>query len=426
MKYSEKAARYYLSTGKRFHRQLLWALGAVKYAAAWANMELGVLEEEKAKAIMGVAREIMQGLHHEEITVDVFQTGSGTGLNMNVNELIAVKAGERGIRLHPNDDVNRSQSSNDVIPTAVRLAAIREALAVEGGVKRLVSKLYNLAEKYRGLVKPGRTHLRDALPVTLGFEFEAYAEELERTLGVLSRVVDNLRFVPLGGTAVGTGANAPEGYDKVVVGLLSNLTGIGLVPAKNKSSRMKLISDLQLLASSYKALAGILWRLSQDLRLMYSGPYTGIGEIDMEIEVAGSSIMPGKKNPVTLEAIMQASTHIAGLEQSLSQASLLGEFELSMAFPLASHVLHEMYILLVESLDKMVMVLDSVKPLEERMKSLALRSPALVTYLSPLIGYDRATKVAERVARGESLGEALEKEGFDPGLADEVLSKIPR
>lgn len=420
--YAREASRYYLETGTRVPRRLIWAMGLVKYAAARANVELGVLDERRGRAIMEVALELAEGRYDGEIVVDVFQTGSGTGLNMNVNEVIAREASRRaGVEVNPYDHVNKSQSSNDVVPTAVRLAAAKAAGEVAEALRVLAEALESMAGETMDAVKPGRTHLRDALPVTLGMELEAFARAFRLDSGLLERAVEAVLEVPLGGTAVGTGVNAPEGYTELAVGYLAEASGVPVRPAGTPMRPMRLLTDLLALSSAYRLIAVDLWRLSQDLRLMYSGPNTGLAEVEMRVDIPGSSMMPGKRNPVTLEAAMQAAAHVMGLDHSMLQASLLGEFELSMGIPLAGYTLERQATILSEALRKVAeRVVKTLEPRRERMRRLAESSQAMVTLLSPHIGYEAAAKVSELIAKGKTLAEALEELGYPRSLAEKV------
>ncbi|MEB3780738.1 MAG: fumarate hydratase [Desulfurococcales archaeon] len=424
MKYVERATRVFLDTGTRFPPRIIWAMGLIKYSAAKVNMELGLLDEERAKAIMEAALEVANGEHNDKIVVDVFQTGSGTGLNMNVNEVIAERATEiAGVSVHPNDHVNMAQSSNDVVPTAIRVAALAEAKErVAPALKEFIGSLERLASETLEDVKPGRTHLRDALPVTLGQEIQAYTDAFTKDLELLESTMKLLEEIPLGGTAVGTGVNAHPDYIARVVEVLSEKTGLPLKPAKSRFRAMRLLTDMASLSSAYKAIALDLWRLSQDIRLMYSGPNTGISEIDIPQEVPGSSMMPGKVNPVTVEAALQASAQVIGLDYSNTLAGMLGEFELSMGIPLMGYNTQVQARLLSESLYKMrVLVIDRIKPLKERMQSLAERSQALITVVSPIIGYEKAAELSKLMEKGLTIREALREIGFTEEEVNRIL-----
>lgn len=423
MKYVEKAVDVFLSTDTRFPRRIIWAMGLIKYAAAKANTELGLLDPRIGDAIMKASTMLIEGKLDNLIAVDVFQTGSGTGLNMNVNEVIAAKASEiSGIKVHPNDHVNMGQSSNDVVPSAIRIAAVAETTErLMPSMKRFIDSLERLAMRTEDVVKPGRTHLRDALPVTMGQEFSAYVDAFKHDLGMLEGVLPYVRELPIGGTAVGTGLNAHPRLGEMVVEEIKRLTGLEFYVAGSRFRAMRLLSDMVSLSSVLRTAAIDMIRLCQDLRLMFSGPFTAIGEIDIPQEIAGSSIMPGKTNPVTVEAAMLASAQIVGLDAANSYANLFGEFELSMAVPLIGYNVVSQISLLAEAMDKMaIYVIDRVTPLRERARELAEKSPALVTVISPIIGYDKASQVALKVAQGTPIRKALK----EIGLSDEEIERI--
>jgi fumarate hydratase class II len=423
LKYVEKAVDVFLSTGTRFPRRIIWAMGLIKYAAAKANTELGLLDPRIGDAIMKASTMLIEGKLDNLIAVDVFQTGSGTGLNMNVNEVIAAKASEiSGVKVHPNDHVNIGQSSNDVVPSAIRIAAVAETTErLMPSMKRFIDSLERLAMRTEDVIKPGRTHLRDALPVTMGQEFSAYVDAFKHDLGMLEGVLPYVRELPIGGTAVGTGLNAHPRLGEMVVEEIKRLTGLEFYVAGSRFRAMRLLSDMVSLSSVLRTAAIDMIRLCQDLRLMFSGPFTAIGEIDIPQEIAGSSIMPGKTNPVTVEAAMLASAQIVGLDAANSYANLFGEFELSMAVPLIGYNVVSQISLLAEAMDKMaIYVIDRVTPLRERARELAEKSPALVTVISPIIGYDKATQVALKVAQGTPIRKALK----EIGLSDEDIERI--
>ena len=399
-------------------------MGLIKYAAAKTNMSLGLLDRDIAEAIMRTSLDLANGSYDELVVVDVYQTGSGTGLNMNINEIIASKASELiGKNVHPNDHVNMGQSSNDVVPSAIRIAAV---YAVERrlipSLEDLLSSLKELVDKTRDVIKPGRTHLRDALPVTMGQEFSAYLDALERDLEILKRVIEYVKELPIGGTAVGTGINTHPLFGELVVSEINSLTGLGLRVAKNRFRAMRLLTDLVYLSSVFRGIALNLMRLGQDIRLMFSGPFTGIYEIDIEQEIPGSSIMPGKTNPVTIEAIMQAMTQIIGLDASIAHANTLGEFELSMGIPLVGYSVIKQIDLLTEASSKFSRnVVKRIRPLRERARELAEKSQALVTIISPVIGYDKATELSKKIMSGYSLRQALRELGYSDEEINEIL-----
>ncbi len=424
MKYVSKAVDVFLNTGTRFPRSIIWAMGVIKYSAAKVNRDLGLLERDIAEAIIKASQEVIDGKHDSAIVVDVFQTGSGTGLNMNINEVIAARASEiSGKNVHPNDHVNMGQSSNDVVPSAIRLAALREIRdRLLPALNVFIEGLEALARKTEDVVKPGRTHLRDALPVTMGQEFGAYLDAFKRDLGLLEDAVKYVRELPLGGTAVGTGLNTHPEYPERVIGVIRELTGIDVEPAESRFRAMRLLTDLVSLSGVFRAIALDLYRLCQDIRLMFSGPFTAIGEIDIPQEVAGSSIMPGKTNPVTVEASMLAASQVVGLDQANTMANTLGEFELSMGIPLVGYNIVTQITLLSEALRRMrTYVIDRISPDEKRALELAEKSPALITVISPIIGYDKASQVARKVASGTPIRQALREIGFSDEEIDRIL-----
>jgi len=426
MSYTESSKRVFLNTGTKFPQPVVWAVAVVKLAAARANQELGVLDKETAEAIQRAATELMEGIHAEDIVVDVFQTGSGTGINMNVNEVLAKRASEiLNRKVHPNDHVNMSQSSNDVVPTAIRIAAVKESvMRLLPSLQTIINSLQAISSKTYDIVKSGRTHLRDALPVTLGQEMEAYARAFERDMKMVTQAVEDVRFLPLGGTAVGTGMNSPQGFQQTVIRKINEVTGLDFKPAESNFMRMRLLTDMVNLSGTLRGTALDLYRLSQDLRLMFSGPFTGLNEIDIpsQEEVAGSSIMPGKTNPITVESCLQASVQVMGLDHAVQLAGMLGEFELSMGIPLTGYDVVTEIDLLSEALTKMAkVVIENIVPNEEKMKKYAESSPSLITVISPKIGYDKASKIGKQLAKGMSIREALKELGYSDKDIDEIL-----
>ncbi|MBI3840962.1 MAG: fumarate hydratase [Thaumarchaeota archaeon] len=426
MKYVEGSKRVFLSTGTRFPREVIWAIGAVKLSAAKANVELGLLDREVGRVVQAKAREVMRGKHDVLVSVDVYQTGSGTGLNMNANELIAELASkELGRKVHPNDHVNMSQSSNDVGPTAVRVAAahvVSEDLLPALGKMR--GSLARLSRKTSKVYKSGRTHLRDALPVTMGQEFGAYADEFSRDSALVKQTMGYLLELPIGGTAVGTGLNADARFGGMVAKEIGRQAGLGFKSAADKFRPTKLLTDVLSLSGALRTVSIDLYRLCQDLRLMFSGPLTGVGEIDIptQEEVAGSSIMPGKTNPVTLESALLACAEVVGLDGANTMAASLGEFELTMGVPLMGYNIVLQVKLLSEALEKVAaLVVDHVVPMRGKSRAYAESSPALITVISPKIGYDKAAILGKKLAKGMSIRAALKSLGYSPHEIDSIL-----
>ena len=432
MKYVEGSKRVFLETGVRFPFSIIWSVCLIKKCAAEVNLGLGLLDRERADSISRVTDEIMRGEHISQVTVDVFQTGSGTGLNMNLNELIAEIAESGGVKLHPNDHVNMSQSSNDVVSTAMRISAVYAARnTLIPSLSELAQSLRKISSKTAEVYKAGRTHLRDALPVTLGQEFGAFADALEHDRTMIEAALEYSSELPIGGSAVGTGLNTLPAFGELMVGKISRETGLVFRPARDKFRAMRLLTDLVAVSSGIYSAALDIERLCQDLRLMFSGPLTGLGEIDIptQEEVAGSSIMPGKTNPVTVEAVMLAVAQIIGLDQANRAAATLGEFELSMGVPLIGVNLINQISILAEAANKLSkVVIENIQPDARRMKRYALSSPALITVISPRIGYEAAAKIGKELAKGKSIEEALAEMGYSKADLESLLdlSKLVR
>src|SRR5579875_121819 len=427
MKYVEASKNVFMNTGSRFHPAVVWSVALVKKSAAEANIRLGLLDSGIGDSIIKASEELMEGRYLDRITVDVFQTGSGTGINMNVNELVAeIASNISGKKVHPNDHVNMGQSSNDVVPSAIRIAAVKILQdKLKPAINSLVKSLEDASKKWAKTYKAGRTHLRDALPVTLGQELGAYADAFRKDLAQIERAVDYVRELPIGGTAVGTGLNTHPDYPRLIVDNINAQTGLNFRIASNKFRAMRLLTDLLHLSSAVKVAALDLYRLCQDIRLMFSGPITGLGEIDIptQEEVAGSSIMPGKTNPVTVEAALLVAAQVVGLDQANQFASMLGEFELAMGVPLMGQNLATQLDLLSEASSKLAtLVVDHIEPNTERMKKYAESSPALITVISPIIGYDKAAQIGKKLTAGLSIREALRDIGFKDNEIDKVLN----
>ena len=433
MKYTEGSKRVFLETGTRFPREVIWAVGLIKWSAAKSNVSLGLLDGKIGRAIESQSKEVMTGSHDSQVVVDVFQTGSGTGLNMNVNELVAeLASAELGTKVHPNDHVNMSQSSNDVGPTAVRVAAVHATQeSLIPALERISKSLGALSKRTATVYKSGRTHLRDALPVTMGQEFGAFADAFRKDLKLVSENSRYLLELPIGGTAVGTGLNADPRFGQMVAKEIARETGLGFAPAKNKFRATRLLTDVASLSSALRTVSVDLYRLCQDIRLMFSGPMTGMGEIDLptQEEVAGSSIMPGKTNPITVESALLACAEVMGLDAANQVAASLGEFELAMGVPLLGYNIVKQVSLLSEALNKMaLLVVDHVVPLREKGRMYAESSPSLITVISPKIGYDRAAELGKRLAKGASIRTALKELGYSEKEIDSILdlSKLVR
>jgi fumarate hydratase class II len=427
MKYTEGSKKVFLNTGTKFPREVIWAIGILKFAAAKANEKLGLLKSDIALCIQKEAENLAEGKYDSMVEVDVFQTGSGTGLNMNVNEIIAEQCSKRLRKeVHPNDHVNMSQSSNDVGPTTVRIASVLTARnLVIPSLFVLRDSLKKLSRNTKDVVKAGRTHLRDALPITLGQEFSAYADALEKDVQILISAVKNASELPIGGTAVGTGLNAHPEFGRIVSEIISEKTGIEFHPARNKFRAIRLLTDVLALSSVYRLIATDMYRLCQDIRLMFSGPRTGLNEIEIptQEEVAGSSIMPGKINPVTVESAMLASAQVIGLDHANQVASMFGEFELSMGIPLLGYNTVNQAKIISEAMKKLSeLVISNIVPHKDVCLDYAEKSPALITVIAPVVGYDKAAEISRKLVSGTTVRKSLEELGYKKEEIDRILN----
>ena len=403
-------------SGERQPKEIIRALVQVKRASAVVNHLLGLLDQQKAAAIVAAADEVLQGQHADEFPLVVWQTGSGTQTNMNVNEVLANRASEllggtrgEGRKVHPNDDVNKSQSSNDVYPTAMHLAAvdaIRNRLMPS--LARLKETLAAKSEAFRDIVKIGRTHLQDATPLTLGQEFSGYVAQLEQADRHLHGALPHLCELALGGTAVGTGLNAPRGYAEQVAAELARLTGLPVVTAANKFEVMAAADALVHAHGALKTLAASLMKIANDVRWLASGPRSGIGEISIPENEPGSSIMPGKVNPTQSEAMTMLCCQVFGNDVAINFGGASGNFELNVFRPMIAHNFQQSVRLLADGMRSFNdHCAAGIEPNRERIAELVDRSLMLVTALNPHIGYDKAAAIAKKAHKeGTSLREA--------------------
>jgi len=403
-------------SGERLPREIIHALARVKRASAVVNQRLGLLDEARMRAIVAAADEVLAGQHPDEFPLVVWQTGSGTQTNMNLNEVIANRAsellgGERGeARLvHPNDDVNKSQSSNDVFPTAMHVAAV-EALThrLLPAMVKLRATLADKAHQFDGIVKIGRTHLQDATPLTLGQEFSGYVAQLDHAERHVRAALPHLCELALGGTAVGTGLNAPKGYAEATAAELARLTGLPFVTAPNKFEALASCDALVYAHGTLKGLAAALTKIANDARWLASGPRSGIGEIRIPENEPGSSIMPGKVNPTQSEALTMLCAQVMGNDVAINIGGASGNFELNVFRPMIAHNFLQSVRLLA---DGMVSFNDhcatGIEPNRARIDELVSRSLMLVTALNPHIGYDKAAQIAKKAHQeGTSLRDA--------------------
>ncbi|MFV0257236.1 MAG: class II fumarate hydratase [Acidimicrobiales bacterium] len=409
---TQRAVENFPISGTPIEPALIHALGGVKAAAARTNGRLGVLDASRASRIAAAGDEVAAGLHDGQFPIDVFQTGSGTSSNMNANEVIATLAGRD---VHPNDHVNAGQSSNDVFPTAIHVAAAFGVVDdLEPALDHLAGALEAKAEAYRDLVKSGRTHLMDATPVTFGQELSGYGATARYGIERLEAVLPRVREVPLGGTAVGTGLNAPEGFAAGVLADLSTQLGQPFTEARNHFEAQGTRDGLVELSGVLRTIAVGLVKVANDLRWMGSGPSTGLAEIHLPDLQPGSSIMPGKVNPVIPEAVVMVCAQVIGNDAAVTVAGASGSFELNVAMPvMARNVLESIRLLSTATrllADRCIagMVAD-----EERMRRYAESSPSVVTPLNRYIGYEAAAAVAKRaLATGATIRATVVDMGF--------------
>jgi fumarate hydratase class II len=407
---TQRAVQNFPLSGLRMPRGFIRALGLVKWAAAGANVELGELDKVRGFAIQKAALEIADGRHDAHFPVDVFQTGSGTSSNMNANEVIAHLATQfaGGTQVHPNDHVNRCQSSNDVIPTAIHLAA---ALAVAEqllpALKELSETIARKAGDVGEIVKTGRTHLMDAMPLTLGQELGAWRAQVEDGVARLQACRPRLHALALGGTAIGSGINAPEGFAGKAASLLSLQTGLDLHPNRNLFAAIAAQDTAVELSGQLRTLAVTLMKIANDLRWMNSGPLAGLGEIALPALQPGSSIMPGKVNPVVPEAVAMIAAQVMGNDATIAIAGQSGTFQLNVMLPVIAHNLLQSIELLANASRTLARSAVAGFAVNTRQIAGALdRNPMLVTALAPVIGYDQAAAIAKRaLAEGRPIRE---------------------
>jgi fumarate hydratase, class II len=413
---TQRAVENFPISGTPIERELIAALAAIKGAAAAVNASLGVLPQEAADAIGTAAASVARGEWDEHFPIDVFQTGSGTSSNMNTNEVVATLATEAlGSPVHPNDHVNASQSSNDVFPSAIHVAATKAIVRdLVPALEHLAGSLERKAEEFAEVVKSGRTHLMDATPVTLGQEFGGYAAAVRYGIERLQASLPRIGELPLGGTAVGTGINTPPGFAAAIIERLAGELDLPLTEARNhfeaQSSRDALVEG----SGQLKTIAVGLVKIANDLRWMGSGPRTGLGEIQLPDLQPGSSIMPGKVNPVIPEAVIQVAAQVVGNDAAVTFAGTTGVFELNVTLPLmARNVLESIRLLTNVSRILADRCVDGIVANVDRCREYAESSPSIVTPLNKYIGYEEAAKVAKQsLAEQKTIRQVVVERGY--------------
>ncbi|MFN0072572.1 MAG: class II fumarate hydratase [Chloroflexota bacterium] len=413
----------------RFNRNFIRALGLIKRAAALVNQDMGLLDDRRAQAVASAAQEVADGAFDDQFVVDIFQTGSGTSTNMNANEVIANRAieilgdpfGSRGV--HPNDHVNIGQSSNDVIPTAIHLAALLEiANTLTPALEQLSASLHSKADELMPIIKTGRTHLQDATPIRLGQEFLGFAGQIERALSRVRYAQEELSDVALGGTAVGTGINMPRGFPDRVCAYVNEATGLSLRETENHFQAQSTLDGCVAASGVMNTIAVSLMKIANDLRWMGSGPRAGIGEIDLPAVQPGSSIMPGKVNPVIPESVCQVAAQVMGNHTTVTVAGQSGNFEINVMMPVVAYNLLQS----INLLGKAAKNLD-----EQCIRGIVATShgPAMIeqglmlgTALAPVVGYDTAADIAKEAAKSNRTIREVARE--KTSLTEDDLNRI--
>ena len=418
---TQRAVENFAIGAHRFQRPLIQALGLVKSCAARVNADLGLLPPELAAGIEQASDAIAQGAHYEQFVVDIFQTGSGTSTNMNANEVIA-----RLANAHPNDHVNRSQSSNDVIPSAIHVAAAVEVRRdLLPALELLGAALDNRAVEFWGVIKIGRTHLQDATPMRLGQEFSGYAQQVRSSGERLAAALDGIYELPLGGTAVGTGVNAPPGFAERTIALIAERTGLPFREARNHFEAQAAKDAVSFLSGALKTCAVALTKIANDIRWLGSGPRGGLGEIRLPELQPGSSIMPGKVNPIIPESLLRICAQVIGHDAAITWGCASGNFELNVMMPVMAYDLLDSIELLSAGVRNFALhCVNGLEANREKAGELVEQSLAMATALTTEIGYDRAAAIAkEAFETGRTVREvAIEKSG----LAEQKIAELLR
>jgi fumarate hydratase class II len=418
---TEKAIKNFPVSGERVPAAVIHWLGWIKAAAAQANAQLGLLDADVAARISAAAEEVGSGKHDEQFPIDVFQTGSGTSSNMNANEVIAALAGEG---VHPNDHVNMGQSSNDVFPSAVHLAALEQTTsALLPALTQLEASLSAKAAEFAKTVKSGRTHMMDAVPVTLGQEFAGYAAQIRLGRERIAATLQHVGQIPLGGTATGTGLNTHPNFAAAARTILAERSGLTIEAPLDAFEAQASRDALVELSGALKVVAVSLTKIGNDIRLMGSGPRAGLAEIELPSLQKGSSIMPGKVNPVMVEVICQVSAQVMGNDLAITVGGTHGAFELNVAIPLlARNVLQSIHLLSTSSTLFATSCIDGITANAEQCERYAEGSLSVATALNPFIGYDKASAiVTEAHSSGRTLREVAREMGVEESVLDEAL-----
>jgi len=417
-----RAVQNFSISGMRPYRAFIWSMAVIKQASALVNMELGLLNARLGDAIAQAAQEVAAGRWDDQFVVDPFQAGAGTSHNMNANEVIANRAnqilghaaGDAAKPVHPNDHVNMAQSTNDTIPTAIRLGSLWRLEELTGAIDGLAVELRRKASEFDDVVKSGRTHLQDAVPVRLGQEFGGYARAVERDAERIRRAALDLQRLGIGGTAAGTGLNAHPEYHERMVRKLAELTGLELARSDDLFESMQSLADAAGFSGSMRTLAVTLTRIANDFRLLASGPATGLDELRLPAVQPGSSIMPGKVNPVMAEMLNMACFHVMGNDLTVMLAAQAGQLELNVMMPIVAHNLFEMMHVLIGAIGAFsARCVAGVQANREKAEGWLAKNPILVTALNPAIGYLKGAEVAkEAMATNRSVRDVVVERGY--------------
>jgi fumarate hydratase class II len=427
---TQRAVENFPMSGLRFHSGFIQVLGLIKLAAANVNMKLGLLDMSRGEAIVKACQEVVDGLLDDQFVVDVFQTGSGTSTNMNANEVIANRAAEilshkknNNKIIHPNDHINMCQSTNDVFPTAINISALKAMVNdLLPALRALESSLGKKALEFDQIIKAARTHLQDAVPMTLGQEFSGYASMITHAIRRIEEVRNDLAELPIGGTAVGTGLNAHPKFAELVVEEINRLSGLRFRRAENTFEAMQSRDSNVEASGTLRTLSVSLMKISNDLKLLYSGPRTGFYELELPAIQPGSSIMPGKVNPVIPESVSMIAARVMGNDTTIFLAGQFGVLDLNTMMPIIAYCLLESINILTSALREFTKCIDGVKPFRERCLKYAEDTVALITVLAPVIGYDKAAAIAKKsMESGKTIRELVVEEGI---LSRKEVDKI--